>query len=61
VLTITTDDRRARTMMDALRKLRVPHSAGTSLFFFATRDELRGNDLFAHPWRDGNGREARLS
>ena len=40
VLTVTTDDRRARTMTEALRKLRVPHSLGAALFLFATRDGL---------------------
>jgi hypothetical protein len=60
VLTATTDDYRKRTMMQALRSLRIPHSPGTSLFFFATRDELRGRDPLAHVWIDGNGRETRL-
>ena len=47
VLTITTDDRRGRTMMEALRQLRVPHSPGASLFFFTTREELRPSDPLA--------------
>jgi hypothetical protein len=49
-----------QSMMDALRKLRVPHSPGAPLFFFTTRDELRAADPLAHEWRDGKGREARL-
>jgi hypothetical protein len=60
VLTITTDDRRAHTITEALRQLRVPHSPGASLFFFATRDELRANDPLAHTWLDGNARDLRL-
>jgi hypothetical protein len=60
VLTITTDDRRARSMTEALRQLRVPHSPGASLFLFATRDELRGSDPLTHAWQDGNGRDVRL-
>ena len=60
VLTITTDDRRARSMTEALRQLRVAHSPGASLFFFATRDELRASDPLAHTWHDGNGRDVRL-
>jgi len=60
VLTITTDDRRARTMAEALRSLRVPRSPGAPLFHFATRDELREGDPLALAWRDGNGREVRL-
>jgi len=61
VLTITTDERRMGTMMEALRSLRVPHSLGAPLFFFATRDQLRGGDPLAHVWKDGNGRDARLA
>jgi hypothetical protein len=60
VLTITTDNRRARTMMEALRSLRVPHSAGASLFFFSSRDGLRRTDPLAHAWHDGNARDVRL-
>jgi hypothetical protein len=60
VLTVTTDDRRARSMIEALRSLRIPHSPGASLFFFATRDELRGRDPLTHAWEDGNGRDFRL-
>jgi hypothetical protein len=60
VLTIATDDRRARTMTEALRSLRVPHSPGASLFFFTTRDELRVADPLAHTWRDGNAKEVGL-
>jgi len=60
VLTVTTDERRARTMMEALRSLRVPHSPGASLFFFATRVGLRGGDPLTCAWRDGNGRAIEL-
>jgi hypothetical protein len=60
VLTVTTDNRRVRSMMEALRKLRVPHSAGATLFHFSTHDGLRGVDPLAHVWQDGNGREVRL-
>jgi hypothetical protein len=55
VLTVTTDDHPKRSMMEALRELRIPNSPGASLFFFATRDELRASDPFAQVWRDGNG------
>ena len=61
VLTVTTDHHRMQSMMDALRKLRVPHSPGAPLFFFTTRDELRASDPLTHEWRDGNGRGVRLS
>jgi DNA-binding Lrp family transcriptional regulator len=60
VLTVTSDRNRMRSMMEALCKLRIPHSPGASLFFFATRDELRESDPLAHFWRDGTGRDARL-
>ena len=61
VLTVTTDQHRMQSMMVTLRKLRVPHSPGAPLFFFATRDELRASDPLAHDWRDGNGRAVRLN
>jgi hypothetical protein len=54
VLTVTTDHHRMQSMMEALRKLRVPHSPGAPLFFFTTRDELRAADPLTHDWRDGN-------
>jgi hypothetical protein len=60
VLTITTDDYRARSMAEALGRIRIPHSTGPALFLFATRHELAESDPLAHIWRDGNGREARL-
>ena len=60
VLTVTTDAYRTQSMMAALRRLRVPHSPGAPLFFFATRDELRGTDPLTYMWRDGDGRDAHL-
>jgi hypothetical protein len=60
VLTVTTDHRRAQSMMEALRALRVPHSPAASLFLFATADALRTSDPLSHTWRDGNGRKVRL-
>ena len=47
-------------MKEALRGLRVPHSVGASLFYFSSRDGLRGVDPLAHVWQDGSGREVRL-
>jgi Replication-relaxation len=60
VLTVTTDGNRMNSMIDALRTLHVPNSPGASLFFFATRDQLRATDPLAHTWRDGNTRQLRL-
>ena len=34
VLTVTTEQHRMQSMMEALRKLRIPHSPGAPLFFF---------------------------
>jgi hypothetical protein len=61
VLTVTTDEHRRQSMIDALRRLRVTHSPGPSLFLFATREELHASDPISHKWRDGNGRDAELS
>ena len=60
VLTVTTDQHRMQSMMEALRTLRVRHSPGAPLFFFATRDALRAGHPLTHEWRDGNGRGIRL-
>ena len=60
VLTVTTDQHRMQSMMEALRKLRIPHSPGASLFFFTTRDELRTSDPLTHEWQAGNGRAVRF-
>ncbi len=61
VLTVTTDHHRMQSMIEALGKLRVPHSPGAPLFFFTPRDELRAADPLTHDWSDGNGRGVRLS
>jgi DNA-binding Lrp family transcriptional regulator len=60
VLTVTTDEHRLHSMQKALRELHVPHSPGTSLLYFTTRDELRAPDALMHSWRDGSGRDVRL-
>jgi hypothetical protein len=60
LLTVTTDDHRAGSMMGALRQLRVPHRPGASLFLFSTQAELRGNDPLVQAWHDGHGREVRF-
>ena len=60
VLTVTTDQHRMQSMMEALRRLHVPNSMGAGLFLFAIRDELRATDPLTHEWRDGNGRAVRL-
>ena len=61
VLTVTTDQHRMQSMMEALHKLHIPHSPGAPLFLFATRNDLRAADPLTHEWRDGNGRPVRLS
>ncbi len=60
VLTITTDEARKRSMQEALRGIRVPHSPGPALFLFFTREELAAFDPLAQAWQDGPGREVRL-
>ena len=60
VLTVTTDQHRMQSMMSALRQLRMVHSPGESLFFFATRQELSAANPLTHDWRDGSGRSVRL-
>jgi DNA-binding Lrp family transcriptional regulator len=54
VLTITIDQRRMRSMQDALGSIHIPRSAGASLFWFTTFNALRCDDPLVHEWRDGN-------
>jgi DNA-binding Lrp family transcriptional regulator len=60
VLTVTTDEFRKRSMVDALGKIRVPHSPGPSLFWFLARAEMEPFELLARFWQDGAGRQVRL-
>jgi DNA-binding Lrp family transcriptional regulator len=60
VLTVTTDENRAHSMTETLRKIHVAHSPGPSLFLFATRAGLRAADPIAHTWQDGSGRPISL-
>jgi hypothetical protein len=60
VLVVTTDQHRMRSMIEALHQLHGPGSVGASLFFFATRDELRAADPLTHAWQDGVGQPQRL-
>jgi len=60
VLTVTTDQHRMKTMMDALRRLRIPRSYGPALFFFTTRDTNTLANPISETWFDGNGRDTTL-
>jgi hypothetical protein len=60
VLTVTTDEYRIRSMIDALSRIHVAHSPGASLFLFATREELDATNPLALSWHDGAGREVQL-
>lgn len=60
VLTVTTDRKRVRSMIDALGQLPMPPGPGASLFFFTTRDEIVAGDPLALQWRDGRGKPVTL-
>jgi hypothetical protein len=60
VLTVTTDEIRIRTMMQSLQDIRVAHSPGASLFFFATKKQIGQTDEILNVWREGNGKTASL-
>lgn len=60
VLTVTTDDRRCRSMIEGLRGTADPTGIGRSLFWFTTFDELRAADPIAHLWHDGDSRMVSL-
>ena len=61
VLTVTTDEYRMQSMIDALRSVHVPRGPGASLFLFTTRKALCGDDPLLHTWLDGNGAQVRLA
>ena len=60
VLTVTTDEHRMRSMMQALRNIRAPNTPGGALFFFATRSELQATDPLSFSWHEGTGRAVSL-
>jgi hypothetical protein len=61
VLTITTDQQRAQSMIKVLRSLRVAGSPGSSLFLFQTFDELCASNPLEQLWRVGDGRSVPLT
>jgi Replication-relaxation len=56
VLVVTTNERRRNAMMDVSENVAVQNSPGGSLFFFATRDQLRACDPFMLRWQVTGGR-----
>lgn len=60
VLTVTTDQSRIASMIEALRGIRVAHGPGPSLFLFATFDDLRTDNPLAYRWQGGDGKSASL-
>jgi DNA-binding Lrp family transcriptional regulator len=60
VVTVTTDEQRMRSMIDALRAIHVPHALGPGLFFFATRAGIQATDPLTLDWTDGNGEAVSL-
>src|SRR3954465_7861218 len=60
VLIVTTDRHRIRSMLDALRRLRISRGIGPTLFLFNTFDTLRGSDPLACGWLDGSRQMAKL-
>jgi DNA-binding Lrp family transcriptional regulator len=60
VLTVTTDQRRVASMIDVLRRMRVPHSPGPALFLFTTFNAIHASNPLEHEWHGGDGRPARL-
>ena len=61
VLVATTDQQRIRTMIDALRQLRVSHSPGTPLFLFTAFSDFAAASPLTADWQGGNARSARLT
>jgi len=55
VLTVTSDRHRVHSMIEALQSIQPPGAAGSSLFLFIARDELRASDPLNAPWRGADG------
>jgi hypothetical protein len=60
VLTVTTDQQRLGSIVDALRRLDVPQSPGPALFWFALQPELLQRDPIQCTWHDGTGQRRQL-
>jgi hypothetical protein len=60
VLTVTTDQHRLASIVDALRGLDVEQGPGPALFWFALQHELRQSDPIEFPWHDGTGQRRQL-
>jgi hypothetical protein len=60
VLFLTSDDSRVRSMIEVLRTIQPPSAAGSSLFLFASRDDLRTADPLTAAWRGVDGKRLPL-
>jgi hypothetical protein len=61
VLTITTDEARQRSMIDAARRTAPPGTPGASLFLFAGRAQIVRAGPLADIWNDGAGRPVAIA
>lgn len=61
VLTLTNDERRMQTMMEALKAIRVPNPPRAALFYFATRENLHRHGPLSVVWLDGLQRDQKLT
>jgi hypothetical protein len=60
VLTVTSDGHRMASVIEAAQSIRISHSPGPALFFFATSGELGPENLLARQWVDGAGQATHL-
>jgi Replication-relaxation len=60
MLTVTTDQHRLGSIVDALRRLNVPQSPGPELFWFGLRHGLHKSDPIEFAWHDGTGRKRQI-
>ena len=60
VLTVTTDQHRLSSMVDALRRLNVPQSPGPALFWFGLQHGLLESDPIEYAWHDGTGQRRQI-
>ncbi|MDA9393123.1 hypothetical protein WN73_21680 [Bradyrhizobium sp. CCBAU 45394] len=61
VLTVTTDEYRKKSMIEALNRIPIPRSPGAALFLFPTREALLSASPVGQVWQEANGRRTSLA
>jgi len=60
VLTVTTDEYRRKSMIEALNRIHIPRSPGAGLFLFTTREALHYANPVGQVWQEASGKSVSL-